>query len=447
MHERSTPRRLLILAHSFNMDGRAASQTVTDKIAHLLDEGITPVVLSAVTGRKDTQIKHHQLLPWGPSGLRFDFRHLVAKKFGRGWRYRISTLLVSILLLPFIIIERLALGLTHHASWTLSAYHKGKSLMAQNDFEVIYSSGGAWSAHQAAAMLKRKTGVTWIAEIHDPMVIRDDPRDDGSRPRNSRKDRYLQKVEETICRDADHVWWFTQDALEFAKIRNPNLANKGFVVLPGAEPPVCHHHHEYSDTLNIAHFGSLTEDRSLGPVLRALEKFFTDHPKAKTVMKLHIYGSDLDSVAKQALEQLELPEIVVNHGRLETDPLTGKSGRERVIEKMYEADVLLLLHGDYEWCAEYIPSKLYEYFWARRPVVAVTNRNAFLDQLLAKHNSYICHTHDEVSILATFEELWKDWQASNLREFEGRPVSVNDAVRKILDRVTETKTKVSAPDA
>ena len=73
------------------MDGRAASQTVTDKISHLIDAGITPVVLSAVTGRKDTHIEHHQLLPWGPSGLRFDFRHLVAKKFGRGVWYRLST--------------------------------------------------------------------------------------------------------------------------------------------------------------------------------------------------------------------------------------------------------------------------------------------------------------------------------------------------------------------
>ena len=437
MREKATNRRWLILSHSFNMDGRAASQTVTDKISHLIDAGITPVVLSAVTGRKDTHIEHHQLLPWGPSGLRFDFRHLVAKKFGRGWWYRLSTLVVSILLLPFIIVERLAFGLTHHSSWTLSAYHKGRRLLAENDYEVVYSSGGAWSAHQAAAMLKRKTGVTWIAEIHDPMVIRDDPTDDGKRPRSSRKDRFLQSVEQTICREADHVWWFTDDALNYAKLRNPELAEKGFVVLPGAEPPVCHHVHEYSDTLNLCHFGSLTNDRSLAPVLTSLETFFANHPKAKSVIRIHIYGSDIDAAARGVLEQLNLPEIIVNHGRLESDPLTGKSGRERVIEKMYEADVLLLLHGDYEWCAEYIPSKLYEYFWARRPVVAVTNRNRFLDELLVNHNSYICHTHDADSILETFETLWRDWQKSSLKSFEGEPISVNDAVSQILARVEQ----------
>ena len=435
MPEQTTNRRWLILSHSFNMDGRAASQTVTDKISHLIDAGITPVVLSAVTGRKDTHIEHHQLLPWGPSGLRFDFRHLIAKKFGRGVWYRLSTLMVSILLLPFIILERLAFGLTHHSSWTLAAYHKGRHLLAEHDYDVIYSSGGAWSAHQAAAMLRRKTGVTWIAEIHDPMVIRDDPADDGTRPRGSRKDRFLQQVERTICSEADHIWWFTEDALNYAKLRNPKLEDRGFVVLPGAEPPVCHHYHEYSDTLNLCHFGSLTNDRSLAPVLNSLETFFANHPKAKNVIRIHTYGSDIDEAAKAVLEQLKLPEIIVNHGRLESDPMTGKAGRERVIEKMYEADVLLLLHGDYEWCAEYIPSKLYEYFWAQRPVVAVTNRNRFLDELLLKHNSYVCHTHDKASILQTFENLWRDWQRSSLKAFEGEPVSVNDAVSQILTRV------------
>ena len=42
----------LVLSHGFNMDGRAASQTITDKIPHLLKLGIEPVVVSAITGKK-----------------------------------------------------------------------------------------------------------------------------------------------------------------------------------------------------------------------------------------------------------------------------------------------------------------------------------------------------------------------------------------------------------
>jgi hypothetical protein len=38
--------RWLILSHAFNMDGRAASQTITDKIPYFLDAGIHPTVFS-----------------------------------------------------------------------------------------------------------------------------------------------------------------------------------------------------------------------------------------------------------------------------------------------------------------------------------------------------------------------------------------------------------------
>ena len=36
--------RWLILSHAFNMDGRAASQTITDKLPHLRRAGIEVVV-------------------------------------------------------------------------------------------------------------------------------------------------------------------------------------------------------------------------------------------------------------------------------------------------------------------------------------------------------------------------------------------------------------------
>jgi hypothetical protein len=87
-------KRWLILTHAFNMDGRAASQTITDKIPYLLAAGVEPIVLSGITGLKDHRFPHHQYLAWGPAGFRFDFRHWVANRYGRGVVYKVSTSLV-----------------------------------------------------------------------------------------------------------------------------------------------------------------------------------------------------------------------------------------------------------------------------------------------------------------------------------------------------------------
>lgn len=435
------PKKWLIISHGFNMDGRAASLTVTDKIPYLMEAGVEPIVLSAITGDKDARFPHYQLMPWGPSGFRFDFRHFIARKYGRGFVYKTITPLVSILLLPFSILERLFIGLASQSSWTLPAAFKGIQLVREGKVDVIYSAASAWSASYAAWWIKKITGVQWIAEIHDPMVIRDNPQDDGTAPRKTRDKRFQQKLEHLICRDADHVWWFTDGALEYAKLRNPELGNKGFVVFPGAQPPGCHdplpQTHSYGPQLIFGHFGSIATDRSLAPVLEAFKSFFKECPEAEEKIRIQVYGSGLDSSSKEAMERLELAHIVQAMGRIENDPVTGKSGRARIMDIMRQMDVLLLLHGDYEWCAEYIPSKSYDYYWTTRPIWGVTNRNPQLDAILDERGAYLSHTLEQESILKTLREIWADWQKQQLRTPKFAPISPKDAVASIFERIQQ----------
>ena len=131
------PRRWLILSHAFNVDGRAESLTMTDKMPHLLARGVVPTVLSSVMGTHDTRFAHRQLLPWGPAGIRFDLRHVLARRWGRrDARYRAATLLTSVLLAPFIAIERLATGLRSQWSWALPAAHLGAKLVRRGEVDL-----------------------------------------------------------------------------------------------------------------------------------------------------------------------------------------------------------------------------------------------------------------------------------------------------------------------
>lgn len=425
----------LILSHGFNMDGRAASLTVTDKIPHLLKEGINIIVLSAITGKKDKRFPHYQIVPWGPSGFRFDMRHWFANRFSRNLLYKIVIPFLSLILLPFIIIEKIIIGLSSQSSWAIPAFFRGLYLIKSGEIDLIYSSGGAWSAHLAGWWLKKATGVVWIAEIHDPMVIRENQQDDGISLRKKKDARFLQILEGRICKDADYIWWFTKGALDYAHLRHPVLGRKGFVVLPGAEPPILSAKHLYKDTLDICHFGSLAEDRTLAPVLKGLDILFRKYPDARFKIKIHVYGAGLDKNSKEALRKLHLKDNLIAHGRLERDPVSGITGRQKVIQKMHAADILLLLHGDFEWCAEYIPSKLYDYLWTHRPILALTNRNLDLDRILKNYSSYIAKTLDINSVAEQLEIIWHDWQIQQLRTPHFKPILVNDSVKTILRNI------------
>jgi hypothetical protein len=423
------------------MDGRAASLTITDKIPYFLDAGVQPIVLSAITGIKDTRFPHYQFLAWGPSAFRFDFRHWIANQYGRGWFYKLTTRTVSVLLAPFIAIEKLLLGYSSQWSWAIPAFLRGYWLIKSSKVDVIYSIGSAWSAHLAGVWLKRATGLPLISEVHDPMVIRESPDDLGMQKPKNRDARFRHYLEAQLCKYSDYVWWFTAGALHYAGIRNPNLNSsgnaRGFVVMPGANPPITtkHHPHHFGNHLNLCHFGSLANDRSLSIILKAAHTLIAKYPEARDVIRVHAYGAPLDALTIDAIKRYGYTDLLFAHGRLERDPVSGQSGREQVAQKMQEADVLLLLHGNDEWCAEYIPSKFYDYLWAGRPIWAITHRNPQLDAILTERGSYLSADGDEVGIAKTLEQIYFDWKSKELITPLYNPIGVDQAVSQILQHV------------
>lgn len=414
----------LILSHCFNMDGRAASLTITDKLPYLLGENIRLSVVSGILGSRDRRFPHLQLLPWGPSGLRFDLRHVVARKWGRGVIYRITGLLITVLLAPFVVIEHLLTGLQGQWSWALSATVRSLLLIWKQRPDIIYSTGGAYSAHLTGYWLKKITGIKWIAEIHDPMVIAGNA--------DNRNTRFMAKLEGLICRDADLAWWFTDEALGSARRRHPELGNRGISILPGVEPFSTDAKYRRGSQMIIGHFGSLSETRSLLPVVEAMDTLLGLQPEIRSELRVHVYGGNIDAPAAREIERRNLGDIFICFGRLEKSPLTGKSGREQVVDLMHEVDCLLLVHGNIEDCREYIPSKFYEYLWAGRPIIALTYKNTQLDRMLAERGSYIAASDRQDEIVAALQRAFGDWKENRLPRPSVPAIGVGQAVDAIL---------------
>ena len=435
-------KRWLILSHAFNMDGRAASQTITDKIPYFLEAGIELTVFSSITGIKDTRFVHRQFLAWGPAAFRFDFRHWFANQFGRGLLYKFVTTCVSILLAPFIAIEKTLLGFSSQWSWVFPAFFHGRKLIKAGEVDVVFSVGSAWSAHLAGVWLKKATDIKLISEVHDPMVIRKNENDEGIAKPKNRDAAFRHYLEAQLTQHSNLVWWFTEGALHYAAVRNPNLNTPGnahgFMVLPGAEPPgglSAGQQHVYTEHLNVCHFGSLAKDRSLSTILKAFIPLFQKYPEARNHLRLHAYGAPLDSLTLDAINKWGFEDVLIAHGRLEKDPITGKLGRERVVEKMQSADVLLLMLGHEEWCTEYIPSKFYEYLWAGRPIWGISHRNPQLDHMLLERGSYICYDDSDEKVVAMLETIWLDWRKQQLTQPIWKPIGVDQAVASILNHV------------
>jgi len=250
--------RWLIVAHCFNMDGRAASQTITDRIPFLLNKGIEIVVLSAPSGNKDTRFPHYQVISPAPSGIRFEMRHVINKHFQNPVSKKTLKALLTITILPFLILEKLFIHLDSQWSWFISAVFKGINIIKEHKPDLIYTTAGPPSTHMAGYILKKIFLTPWLCELHDPLIY------DDETPKW--QNYYFKKIlEKLIFKKALHVIYFSEAALKRAENRNPSEKGKAIVLRPGASPPKTQQPINYckTDKIHFGHFGSLAEDRNL----------------------------------------------------------------------------------------------------------------------------------------------------------------------------------------
>jgi len=424
--------RWFIIAHCFNADGVAASQTITDRIPYLANRGMTFVILSAPTGIKDTSLPHYQVISPAPSGLRYEMRFIIKNKIRNKTAQSILKKISTILCLPFYLVEKIFLQFDSQWSWFLSASIKGSQLIKKYRPALLYSTAGPPTTHLAGYILHKVYGLPWMAELHDPLIL------DDQHPR-WHKYYFNRFVEKIVCGNASVVVYFTNRALKNANRRHP-IKNKAIVVRPGANPPDFHNiRYAKTDKIHFGHFGSLDKTRNLKVLITALHELIRDNPGLKDRITLDVYGCELDAVSRKALNKYPLRKVLVEHGRLEHNPETGKSGRQQIMEAMKRMDVLVVLHGgEGSVCYEYIPSKLYEYLLIGRPVLGLVETGTELEGFLSDNNHTSVDKDDISEVKKAIESYVAKWDAEGLDDSQAAsPFTVEATVDTLIAAVSD----------
>ncbi|PIE56581.1 MAG: hypothetical protein CSA34_02900 [Desulfobulbus propionicus] len=418
----------LIFAYFFNNDGKAASQTITDRLPLLLEAGVKPTVLSGPTGKRAYAFPHHRVFSPMPSGLRYELRFIMKRWEVALWlKETLRTVVSVVLLLPYLA-ERMVVHLDTHWSWSISGFFRGLYCLVARRPQLLYSTAGPSSTHVAAYFLHRISGIPWIAELHDPLLYDDETR--------RWRQHYLfhRWLESKICRHASVVIFFTEHALNSADQRHPVIGMK-MVLRPGANPPpITGMTYAVRQRFHLGHFGSLASTRSLARCVEALHRLLEMHPTLRSYFVLDIYGAVLDESTRRALARFPLDGVLREHGRLEYDAKTGKSGRQQAYEAMHLSDVLLILHGSGQVCDEYIPSKLYEYLLTGRPILGLTGKETELGGILVDNGHTVADPEEVGAITSAVLQLFQRWQAGTLDNgVKDSPFDIELSVNSLLD--------------
>ena len=137
-----------------NINGSACSQHIDDRLPFFRQQGIEPVLLTGPVGERAANWIHFRAHSLSPSGIRFEVRHFLRKRFHKRWQFKLAETVLLLPVFPFYLVEKIIINLESEWSWFFLASLRGFFLCKTLEPDVIYSTGGSASAHVAALLIK-----------------------------------------------------------------------------------------------------------------------------------------------------------------------------------------------------------------------------------------------------------------------------------------------------
>ncbi len=277
----------------------------------------------------------------------------------------------------------------------------GHRAIQRHRCRAIFSTAPYWTSQLIGLALHRLTKLPWIADFRDPW-----------RPNPFRQfpytgqDRYDGWLERQVIRRATRVVCNTPAVQRLLSERYPQLAEKFVTILNGIEqedfagltprrplPP---------DRFVITHTGDFYGKRRPDPILAVLKLLREREPLLASRIHLQLIGPP-------ACNDEPLCNIVERYGLGDLVSVGGIVSQREARERMAGSDALLLMGFVGPGAELQVPSKLYEYLAAGKPILALSNRDSAIADVLAQAgDDYAILNPEDASGIAGVMARWVD---------------------------------------
>jgi glycosyltransferase involved in cell wall biosynthesis len=228
---------------------------------------------------------------------------------------------------------------------------------------AIFSSSPPVTTHLIAGLLKRLTGLPWVADFRDPWI------GNVYAAELPRPHRWLRRrVERWIVDHADRVMFATPSLTQEYADRYPDRASAFVTITNGYDAidlAAIRGKHDRGPVFNLTYTGSLYGHDELPIFLGGLERFLERDPGARTRLRVEFVGL-LNARNRAIADRYSAPDRL--GGVVE---FTGFLAHEAALRRLETADAALLLVAGDPGKEVVISGKLYEYLGADKPVLAM----------------------------------------------------------------------------
>jgi glycosyltransferase involved in cell wall biosynthesis len=326
--------------------------------------------------------------------------------------------------------NRMVRRLAPYAVWVPAAYRACVRVIAQERPHALLTSGPPHTIHLLGRLLKSRYRLPWIVDCRDPWV-----HGLGQSLPATCQTRWEALKERLVLKAADGIVVNTPLARAALEKDVPAFADKMTVITNGFDPENFIGNAAAAapaGEFSILHTGELYAGRDPRPLFDALVGLHLA-PGLKP-LRLCFLGNSSDP-------NRDWPGEAQRRGLENVVRFAGQVPYSQALSRMQGADLLLLLDNPGRRVG--IPAKLYEYFGARRPILALTEPHG--DTAWALRRSGVQHRivapTDSDQLRQALTELVQE--SSSLRSTDAQPIPeeftrayLAARLAHLLDRIT-----------
>lgn len=306
-------------------------------------------------------------------------------------------------------------------TWKFTAVRAALHLIRRRKFDVLWSTFPIATAHEIALEVAARSSLPWVAEFRDPMW-------QGDYPPDPRVNLAWKKLESRIFEHARRVIVTTPGAARDYRARYPEFPPAHIEVIengfdeeaftraessrglrtPGENPA--------ARRLTLLHSGVIYEsERDPTQFFDALALLKSRGDPAASRLHIVLRATGNDAAFRSMIEQRQIGDLV---------SLEPALGYVAALEEMLGVDGLLVLQAAN--CNSQIPAKLYEYFRAGRPILALTDPAGDTAATVRQSSASIIAPLDSVEHIVealrefvnrTDAQAWPEPHAMNARRY------------------------------
>lgn len=283
--------------------------------------------------------------------------------------------------------------------WIKPGFEKALKIIEEKNIELIYSSAAPYSNLMLAADLKEKTGLPTVMDLRDEWL--ESHLIHYPTPWHRKK---MSEIEKNTLVHADVITVINQAYKDSFGARFPEkdiqVVTQGFDSADFEESS----DPKKSTKLKILYSGLFYGQRTPENFLTAFKNLTDRKPEIKNLVELQFQGG-LTEATLQLVSRLGLQNTIIDFGYVD---------HKTAVQNLIDADVLWLMVGHLKNAEKVTVGKMFEYFGAQKPILALIPDGDSRSLLNLYQASYNVHPSDLSEIEAALDKICTDFTNDQL---------------------------------